>query len=55
MKRKKFQKKYIGNGGCRMKKRRIFSNLNDKEFAWVLYDYDCGCAAWSGVRGDFGS
>lgn len=38
MKRKKFQKKYIGNGGCRMKKRRIFRNLNDKEFAWVLYD-----------------
>lgn len=21
-----------------MKKRRIFRNLNDKEFAWVLYD-----------------
>lgn len=37
MKKDNFQKIYRDGGRC-MKKRRIFRNLNDKEFAWVLYD-----------------
>ena len=33
-----FSEIVYGDGGRCMKKRRIFRNLNDKEFAWVLYD-----------------
>lgn len=34
----KFSENVYGDGGRCMKKRRIFRNLNNKEFAWVLYD-----------------
>ena len=36
--KREFSENVYGDGGRCMKKRRIFRNLNDKEFAWVLYD-----------------
>lgn len=38
MEKNNFSENVYGDGGRCMKKRRIFRNLNDKEFAWVLYD-----------------